>query len=57
LIAINGKQVKAGDDYWQLLNNRLNRKVNVTFTTSRGGRRLDHAYRSNQRRRVQPAAL
>ncbi len=31
LITINGKQVKAGDDYWQLLNNRLNRKVNVAF--------------------------
>jgi tricorn protease len=31
LIAINGKPVKAGDEYWQLLNNRLNRKVEVTF--------------------------
>ena len=31
LLAINGKPVKAGDDYWQLLNNRLNRKVDVTF--------------------------
>ncbi len=31
LIAINGKQVKAGDNYWQLLNNRLNRKSEVTF--------------------------
>lgn len=31
LLAINGKPVKAGDDYWQLLNNRLNRKVVVTF--------------------------
>ncbi len=31
LIAINGKQVKAGDEYWQLLTNRLNRKVTVTF--------------------------
>ena len=31
LLAINGKPVKAGDDYWQLLNNRLNRKVEVTF--------------------------
>jgi tricorn protease len=31
LIAINGKEVKAGEDYWPLLNNRLNRKVNVTF--------------------------
>jgi tricorn protease len=25
------KPVKAGDDYWALLNNRLNRKVEVTF--------------------------
>jgi tricorn protease len=33
LIAINGTQVKAGDDYWQLLNNRLNRRVNVTFNS------------------------
>src|SRR2546422_5043980 len=31
LLAINGKQVRSGEDYWQLLNNRLNRKVNVTF--------------------------
>src|SRR5581483_3917208 len=31
LIAINGKPVKAGDNYWQLLNYRLNRKVEVTF--------------------------
>ncbi|MFN2502556.1 MAG: S41 family peptidase [Pyrinomonadaceae bacterium] len=31
LIAINGKQIKAGDNYWQLLNNRLNRKAEVTF--------------------------
>ena len=31
LLAINGKPVKVGDDYWQLLNNRLNRKVVVTF--------------------------
>jgi len=31
LLAINGKPVKAGDDYWELLNNRLNRKVDVTF--------------------------
>ena len=31
LLAIEGKPVKAGDDYWQLLNNRLNRKVVVTF--------------------------
>src|SRR5205807_8116132 len=31
LIAIGGKQVKAGDEYWELLNDRLNRKVEVTF--------------------------
>ncbi len=33
LIAISGKQIKAGDNYWQRLNstNRLNRKVEVTF--------------------------
>jgi len=31
LIAINGKPVKAGDNYWPLLSNRLNRKVEVTF--------------------------
>lgn len=33
LLAINGKPVKAGDDYWELLNNRLNRKVEVTFNS------------------------
>lgn len=31
LIAIDGKQVKAGEEYWSLLNYRLNRKVTVTF--------------------------
>lgn len=31
LIAINGKPIKAGDNYWELLNSRLNRKVEVTF--------------------------
>jgi tricorn protease len=31
LIAIDGKPVKAGDDYWALLNHRLNRKVEVTL--------------------------
>jgi tricorn protease len=31
LIAINGKPIKAGDNYWQLLNNRLNRKSEITF--------------------------
>src|SRR5437870_2160603 len=33
LIAIGGKQVKSGDEYWQLLNDRLNRKVEVTFNS------------------------
>ena len=31
LIAIGGKEVKAGDEYWELLNDRLNRKVEITF--------------------------
>jgi tricorn protease len=31
LIALDGKPVKAGDNYWQLLNHRLNRKVEVTL--------------------------
>ncbi len=31
LIAIEGKSIKAGDNYWQSLNHRLNRKVAVTF--------------------------
>lgn len=31
LIAIDGKPVKAGDEFWQLLNYRLNKKVAVTF--------------------------
>jgi tricorn protease len=33
LLAINGKPVKVGDDYWSLLNNRLNRKIDVTFNS------------------------
>jgi len=33
LLAIDGKPVKAGDNYWELLNQRLNRKVNVTFNS------------------------
>ncbi|MGH9967948.1 MAG: S41 family peptidase [Pyrinomonadaceae bacterium] len=36
LIAINGKQVRAGDNYWQLLNNRLNRKSEVSFNNKPG---------------------
>lgn len=31
LIAIGGKEVKVGDEYWELLNDRLNRKVEVAF--------------------------
>jgi tricorn protease len=31
LIAVNGKPVLAGDNFWPLLNHRLNRKVEVTF--------------------------
>jgi tricorn protease len=31
LIAIDGKPVRAGDEYWEHLNYRLNRKVAVTF--------------------------
>src|SRR4030095_6323023 len=33
LIAINNKTDKAGDEYWDILNSRLNRKVNVTFNS------------------------
>ena len=33
LIAIDGKPVKTGDEYWALLNHRLNRKVEVTFNS------------------------
>ncbi len=33
LISIGGKQVKAGDNYWQLLNHRLNRKIEVAFNS------------------------
>jgi len=31
LLAIDGKPVKVGDEYWSLLNYRLNRKVEVTL--------------------------
>jgi tricorn protease len=31
LIGINGKPVKVGDNYWEMLNHRLNRKIEVTF--------------------------
>jgi tricorn protease len=33
LIAINGKPVKAGDNYWEQLNHKLNRKIEVMFST------------------------
>ncbi len=33
LLAINGKPVKAGDEYWEILNDRLNRKVTATFNS------------------------
>jgi tricorn protease len=33
LLAIDGKPVKAGEEYWALLNHRLNRKVEVTFNS------------------------
>jgi len=31
LISIDGNQVKAGDNYWRLLSDRLNRRVTVAF--------------------------
>jgi tricorn protease len=34
LLAIDGKPVKAGDEYWALLNHRLNRKVELTFNST-----------------------
>jgi tricorn protease len=37
LIAIGGKPVKTGDNYWALLNHRLNRKVEVTFNNKPTG--------------------
>ncbi|MGH9384448.1 MAG: S41 family peptidase, partial [Vicinamibacterales bacterium] len=33
LIAIDGKPVNLGDEYWKLLNYRLNRKVDITFNS------------------------
>jgi tricorn protease len=33
LIAIDGKPIKAGDDYWERLSRRLNRKVELTLNT------------------------
>ncbi|HKP13895.1 MAG TPA: S41 family peptidase, partial [Blastocatellia bacterium] len=49
LIAIDGKPVKAGDDYWELLNDRLNRKVTVTFNDKPGE---DGAWRA----RIEPVS-
>jgi tricorn protease len=34
LIAIEGRPIKAGDNYYPLLNHRLNRKIEVTFNTA-----------------------
>ena len=48
LIAINGKPVKAGDNYWQMLNHRLNRKIEVTFNNKPSE---DGAWKS----RIEPA--
>ncbi|HKG47303.1 MAG TPA: S41 family peptidase [Pyrinomonadaceae bacterium] len=36
LLAIDGRPVKAGDEYWALLNTRLNRKVTVRFNSKPG---------------------
>ncbi len=33
LLAIDGKPVKVGEEYWKLLNYRLNRKIDVTFNS------------------------
>jgi tricorn protease len=33
LIAINGRPVRAGDNYWEMLNHRLNRKVEVSLNS------------------------
>ncbi len=50
LIAINGKPVRAGDNYWDMLNNRLNRKIEVTFNDKPSE---EGAWRS----RVEPVAM
>lgn len=34
LISINGRQVRAGENYWELLNHRLNRRVEVMFNST-----------------------
>lgn len=50
LIAIDGKPVKAGDEYWSLLNYRLNRKVAVTFNDKASE---DGAWRT----RIEPTSM
>jgi tricorn protease len=50
LIAINGKPVKVGDDYWEMLTNPLNRKVEVTFNNKAAE---DGAWRS----RIEPVSM
>jgi tricorn protease len=37
LVSINGTPVQAGDNYWKLLNHRLNRRVEVAFSKSASG--------------------
>jgi tricorn protease len=34
LLAINGKPIKSGDNYWEILDHQLNRKVTLTLNTS-----------------------
>lgn len=50
LIAIDGKEVKSGDNYWPLLNYRLNRKVAVTFNNKPSA---DGAWRT----RIEPVPM
>lgn len=50
LIAIDGKAVRAGDEYWQHLNHRLNRKVAVTFNNKAAE---DGAWRT----RIEPTSM
>ena len=58
LLAIDGKPVKAGDEYWDTAQQRLNRKVVVTFNTNPAE---DGAWNTRieaiSRRRLQPVAL
>jgi tricorn protease len=50
LIAINGHEVRAGDNYWPLLNYRLNKKVEVTFNNKPAA---DGAWRT----RIEPITM